>query len=54
MIEIGFRAKWVSATSSFPWYQGWFDFSATQSPVYPALYNLSGITLSLADTAIRS
>ena len=43
-----------SATSSFPWYQGLFDFSTIQSPVSPAFCSLSRVTLSLADTAIWS
>ena len=38
-----------SATSSFLWYRSLFDFSTTQSPVWPALCSLSGVTLSLAE-----
>ena len=39
-----------SATSSFPWYLGLFESSATQSPVSPAFCSLSRVTLSNADS----
>ena len=43
-----------SATSSFLLYRGLFDFLTTQSQVFPAFCSLSGVTLSLAVTTIRS